>query len=76
MFQALQGIAFDTGYAGSAGLQLQEYSIAGPGYIAYGSGGQNSGHDFFGTVSFSLLVPLSVLAPLCLREHTRGGTAL
>eukprot|EP00961_Rhodomonas_salina_P169732 2287085-Rhodomonas_salina.1 len=55
MFSILkESVAFDTGYAGSNGLEPQSWVNGnGPSYIFYGSGqfdGQGSGHDFFGTV--------------------------
>ena len=48
-------VAFDTGYAGSNGLEPQSWVNGnGTSYIYFGSGefdGQGSGHDFSGTVS-------------------------
>ena len=46
-------VAFDTGYAGSNGLEPQSWVNGnGTSYIYFGSGefdGQGSGHDFYGT---------------------------
>ena len=54
MFSILESVAFDTGYAGSAGIQPQSWVNGnGTSYIYFGSGefdGQGSGHDFYGTV--------------------------
>ena len=59
MFSVLESVAFDTGYAGSAGLVPQSWVNGnGTSYIYFGSGefdGQGSGHDYFGTVSNWLL---------------------
>ena len=56
MFSILESVAFDTGYAGSNGLEPQSWVNGnGTSYIYFGSGefdGQGSGHDFSGTVSF------------------------
>ena len=50
----LESVAFDTGYAGSAGLVPQSWVNGnGTSYIYFGSGefdGQGSGHDYFGTL--------------------------
>ncbi len=58
MFSILESVAFDTGYAGSAGLVPQSWVNGnGTSYIYYGAGefdGQGSGDDFWGTVSFIL----------------------
>ena len=58
MFSILESVAFDTGYAGSNGLEPQSWVNGnGTSYIYFGSGefdGQGSGHDFYGTVSFKL----------------------
>ena len=55
MFSILESVAFDTGYAGSAGLVPQSWVNGnGTSYIYFGAGefdGQGSGHDYFGTVS-------------------------
>jgi hypothetical protein len=55
MFSILESVAFDTGYAGSAGLVPQSWVNGnGTSYIYYGAGefdGQGSGDDFWGTVS-------------------------
>ena len=55
MFSILESVAFDTGYAGSNGLEPQSWVNGnGTSYIYFGSGefdGQGSGHDFYGTVS-------------------------
>ena len=55
MFGILESVAFDTGYAGSAGLVPQSWVNGnGTSYIYYGAGefdGQGSGDDFWGTVS-------------------------
>ena len=60
MFSILESVAFDTGYAGSNGLEPQSWVNGnGTSYIYFGSGefdGQGSGHDFYGTVSASLLL--------------------
>ncbi len=57
MFSFLESVAFDTGYAGSAGLVPQSWVNGnGTSYIYYGAGefdGQGSGDDFWGTVSLS-----------------------
>jgi hypothetical protein len=59
MFSILESVAFDTGYAGSAGLVPQSWVNGnGTSYIYYGAGefdGQGSGDDFWGTVSFAHL---------------------
>ena len=59
MFSVLESVAFDTGYAGSAGLVPQSWVNGnGTSYIYFGAGefdGQGSGHDYFGTVSSSSL---------------------
>jgi hypothetical protein len=67
MFSILESVAFDTGYAGSAGLVPQSWVNGnGTSYIYYGAGefdGQGSGDDFWGTVIFlthSVLVILVV----------------
>ena len=56
MFSILESVAFDTGYAGSAGLVPQSWVNGnGTSYIYFGAGefdGQGSGHDYLGTVSF------------------------
>jgi hypothetical protein len=56
MFSILESVAFDTGYAGSAGLVPQSWVNGnGTSYIYYGAGefdGQGSGDDFWGTVIF------------------------
>ena len=61
MFSLLESVAFDTGYSGSAGLVPQSWVNGnGTSYIYFGAGefdGQGSGHDYLGTVSFTLLVP-------------------
>jgi hypothetical protein len=58
MFSILESVAFDTGYAGSAGLVPQSWVNGnGTSYIYFGAGefdGQGSGHDYFGTVSIPL----------------------
>ena len=55
VFSILESVAFDTGYAGSNGLEPQSWVNGnGTSYIYFGSGefdGQGSGHDFSGTVS-------------------------
>ena len=60
VFSILESVAFDTGYAGSNGLEPQSWVNGnGTSYIYFGSGefdGQGSGHDFYGTVSASLLL--------------------
>ena len=59
MFSILESVAFDTGYAGSNGLEPQSWVNGnGTSYIYFGSGefdGQGSGHDFYGTVSCSVV---------------------
>ena len=49
-----RAVAFDTGYAGSNGLEPQSWVNGnGTSYIYFGSGefdGQGSGHDFYGTL--------------------------
>ena len=54
MFSVLESVAFDTGYAGSAGLVPQSWVNGnGTSYIYFGSGefdGQGSGHDYLGTL--------------------------
>eukprot|EP00961_Rhodomonas_salina_P089973 1210039-Rhodomonas_salina.1 len=59
MFSILESVAFDTGYAGSNGLEPQSWVNGnGTSYIYFGSGqfdGQGSGHDFSGTVSSAKL---------------------
>eukprot|EP00960_Hanusia_phi_P056090 763150-Hanusia_phi.AAC.2 len=59
MFSVLESVAFDTGYAGSSGIQPQSWVNGnGTSYIYFGSGefdGQGSGHDYYGTVSLVLL---------------------
>ena len=54
MFSILESVAFDTGYAGSNGLEPQSWVNGnGTSYIYFGSGefdGQGSGHDFSGTL--------------------------
>ncbi len=54
MFSILESVAFDTGYAGSAGLVPQSWVNGnGTSYIYFGAGefdGQGSGHDYLGTV--------------------------
>ena len=54
MFSILESVAFDTGYAGSNGLEPQSWVNGnGTSYIYFGSGefdGQGSGHDFYGTL--------------------------
>ena len=54
VFSILESVAFDTGYAGSNGLEPQSWVNGnGTSYIYFGSGefdGQGSGHDFYGTV--------------------------
>ena len=71
MFSILESVAFDTGYAGSNGLEPQSWVNGnGTSYIYFGSGefdGQGSGHDFSGTVSFSRHVPMT-FAPLQCRS--------
>jgi hypothetical protein len=61
MFSFLESVAFDTGYAGSNGLEPQAWVNGnGTSYIYFGSGefdGQGSGHDFYGTVSNPACVP-------------------
>ena len=51
---SLSTVAFDTGYAGSNGLEPQSWVNGnGTSYIYFGSGefdGQGSGHDFNGTL--------------------------
>ena len=53
VFSILESVAFDTGYAGSNGLEPQSWVNGnGTSYIYFGSGefdGQGSGHDFYGT---------------------------
>jgi len=53
-FSLLESVAFDTGYAGSNGLEPQSWVNGnGTSYIYFGSGefdGQGSGHDFSGTL--------------------------
>jgi hypothetical protein len=50
----LISVAFDTGYAGSNGLEPQSWVNGnGTSYIYFGSGefdGQGSGHDYYGTL--------------------------
>ena len=47
-------VAFDTGYAGSSGIEPQSWVNGnGTSYIYFGSGqfdGQGSGHDYWGTL--------------------------
>ena len=54
MFSILESVAFDTGYAGSNGIEPQSWVNGnGTSYIYFGSGefdGQGSGHDFYGTL--------------------------
>ncbi len=54
MFSVLESVAFDTGYAGSAGLVPQSWVNGnGSSYIYFGAGefdGQGSGHDYLGTL--------------------------
>ncbi len=54
VFSILESVAFDTGYAGSNGLEPQSWVNGnGTSYIYFGSGefdGQGSGHDFYGTL--------------------------
>jgi hypothetical protein len=54
MFSILECVAFDTGYAGSNGLEPQSWVNGnGTSYIYFGSGefdGQGSGHDYLGTL--------------------------
>ena len=54
MFSILESVAFDTGYAGSNGLEPQSWVNGnGTSYIFFGSGefdGQGSGHDYLGTL--------------------------
>ena len=54
MFSILESVAFDTGYAGSNGIEPQSWVNGnGTSYIYFGSGefdGQGSGHDFSGTL--------------------------
>jgi hypothetical protein len=54
MFSILESVAFDTGYAGSNGLEPQSWVNGnGTSYIYFGSGefdGQGSGHDYLGTL--------------------------
>jgi len=54
VFSILESVAFDTGYAGSNGLEPQSWVNGnGTSYIYFGSGefdGQGSGHDFSGTL--------------------------
>ena len=68
MFSVLESVAFDTGYAGSAGLVPQSWVNGnGTSYIYFGAGefdGQGSGHDYFGTVSI-LLISVVRLFQLC-----------
>jgi len=59
MFSILENVAFDTGYAGSNGLEPQSW-VNGNGtlYIHFGLGefdGQGSDHDYLGTVSLVLM---------------------
>ena len=66
MFSLLESVAFDMGYSGPNGLVQQSWENGnGTSYIYFGAGefdGQGSGHDYFGTVSFSLHVtPADVL---------------
>ena len=69
MFSVLESVAFDTGYAGSAGLVPQSWVNGnGTSYIYFGSGefdGQGSGHDYFGTVS-TIWNILSLINRTCL----------
>ena len=64
MFSILESVAFDTGYAGSNGIEPQSWVNGnGTSYIYFGSGqfdGQGSGHDFSGTVCTSCF-----LCPRC-----------
>ena len=74
-------VAFDTGYAGSSGIQPQSWVNGnGTSYIYFGSGqfdGQGSGHDYMGTVSSScpdivlLTVSSALHAPHRLRQQLR-----
>ena len=72
MFSLLESVAFDTGYAGSNGLEPQSWVNGnGTSYIYFGSGdfdGQGSGHDFSGT----LYMPPSGYVNSCdgSRSHT------
>jgi hypothetical protein len=54
VFSILESVAFDTGYAGSNGLEPQSWVNGnGTSYIYFGSGefdGQGSGHDYYGTL--------------------------
>merc|ERR1712216_686253 len=54
MFSILESVAFDTGYAGSNGIEPQSWVNGnGTSYIYFGSGefdGQGSGHDYMGTL--------------------------
>ena len=54
MFSILESVAFDTGYAGSNGIEPQSWVNGnGTSYIYFGSGefdGQGSGHDYYGTL--------------------------
>ena len=54
VFSILESVAFDTGYAGSSGLEPQSWVNGNStSYIYFGSGefdGQGSGHDFYGTL--------------------------
>ena len=63
MFSILESVAFDTGYAGSAGLVPQSWVNGnGTSYIYYGAGefdGQGSGDDFWGTVCDLIVILIS-----------------
>ena len=54
MFSILESVAFDTGYAGSNGIEPQSWVNGnGTSYIYFGSGefdGKGSGHDYYGTL--------------------------
>ncbi len=75
MFSILESVAFDTGYAGSAGLVPQSWVNGnGTSYIYYGAGefdGQGSGDDFWGTVIFLTHSVLVILVVDYVDDHTR-----
>ena len=74
MFGMLESVAFDTGYAGSAGLVPQSWVNGnGTSYIYYGAGefdGQGSGDDFWGTVRSYAFHAVSdyCIGSLCVRD--------
>ncbi len=69
MFSILESVAFDTGYAGSAGLVPQSWVNGnGTSYIYYGAGefdGQGSGDDFWGTVIAVILSSCELSIKTC-----------